>query len=229
MGRRRFDALFIDFYGTITTGDRQAVEDTSRSVVEDLHLPVSAPDFAIEWGNRFFAAADDRNHGRFRNLFEIECDTLIETLADYDVHGVDPAPYIDQLVAYWSDPELQPDSVEALRSIDVPVCVVSNADTKDLLAAIERHDLRFDHVLTSQDARCYKPAPAIFERALEMVGLPPERVAHAGDSLHADVSGAAPLGITTIWVCRTGRIHDVGTAKPDHKISSLMGLRDIIR
>ena len=36
-----FDALFIDFYGTVTSGDRQAVEDTSARVVAELGLPVS--------------------------------------------------------------------------------------------------------------------------------------------------------------------------------------------
>ncbi|HUU82613.1 MAG TPA: HAD family hydrolase [Phycisphaerae bacterium] len=228
MSRRRFDALFIDFYGTVTSGDRQAVEDTSLRVVQDLHLPVSGPDFAVEWGKKFFAAADERNHGRFRNLFEIECDTLVETLEARGVHGVDPVPYVNRLVDYWADPTLHPDSARALDSIDVPICVVSNADTKDLLSAIEKHDLRFDHVITSEDVNCYKPAPAIFDRALAEVGLPPERVIHAGDSLHADVSGAGPLGIATVWVCRTGRIYDVGTSRPDYKVSSLKGLSEIL-
>lgn len=228
MGRRRFDALFIDFYGTVTSGDRQAVEDTSRQVVEDLQLPMSAIEFAVEWGKKFFAAADDRNHSRFRNLFEIECDTLVDTLEAHQIHGSDPVPYVDRLVAYWSNPTLHPESVEALGSIDLPICVVSNADTKDLLSAIEKHHLRFDHVLTSEDVRCYKPGPAIFERALATIGLPPERVAHAGDSLHADVSGAAPFGMTTIWVCRTSRMYDVGTARADYKVRSLMELRDIL-
>lgn len=228
MGQRRFDALFIDFYGTVTSGDRQAVEDTCRRVVEDLRLAVSAAEFAVQWGKKFFAAADDRNHGRFRNLFEIECDTLVETLEAHEVRGVDPAPYVDRLVAYWSDPTLHPESVEALGLIDLPVCVVSNADTKDLLSAIEKNKLQFDQVITSQEVCCYKPARAIFERALGAIGLPPERVAHAGDSLHADVSGAAPLGLATVWVCRSGRIYDVGTAEPDYKVSSLMDLREIL-
>jgi 2-haloalkanoic acid dehalogenase type II len=228
MGRRTFDALFIDFYGTITSGDRQAVEETSGRVVGDLELGMSPSEFSVEWGKKFFAAADRRNHGGFRKLFDIECDTLTETLVALGISGVDPVPYVRHLSGYWSNPTLHADSVEALGSLDVPVCVVSNADTADLMSAIDKHGLRFDHLVTSEATRCYKPAPTIFQRALAIVGLPPERVAHAGDSLHADVYGAAALGITTIWVCRTGRIYDVGTAKPDHKIRSLLELGDII-
>jgi 2-haloacid dehalogenase/putative hydrolase of the HAD superfamily len=223
-----FDALFIDFYGTVTSGDRQAVEDTSARVVAELGLPVSPAEFAVEWGKVFFAAADERNHERFANLYEIECETLVETLEPLGRGQADPRPFVSQLKSYWANPTLHPDSAEALASIDIPICCVSNADTADLLSAAERHGLRFDHVVTSEDVRCYKPAPAIFERALADLAVSPGRVLHAGDSLHADVSGAKPLGIATAWVCRQGRIYDVGQEIPDHKVSSLSGLRDLL-
>lgn len=229
MPTRPFDALFIDFYGTVTSGDRQAVEDTSRCVVEEFGLPMPPAEFAVEWGKTFFAAADDRNHERFANLCRIECETLVETLEPLGHGDIDPVPFVARLQAYWANPSLHPESAEALASLDVPICCVSNADTADLLSAIERHNLRFDHVVTSEDARCYKPGPAIFERALADMGIRPERVLHAGDSLHADVGGAKPLGITTAWVCRQGRIYDVGQTMPDHKLSCLRGLRDILR
>ena len=229
VARGRFHVLFLDFYGTVTGGDRRAVEETSGRVVEDLRLPMSAAEFAVVWGQRFFAAANEWNHERFGNLFKIECESLCDTLEDLGVNGTDPRPYVARLKAYWSSPTLQPDAAQALASLDIPVCCVSNADTEDLLSAIERHGLRFDYVLTSEDARCYKPEPAIFERALAEVGVSPEHAIHAGDSLHADVGGAAALGITTAWICRDGRIYDIGSARPDYKLRSLLELRDIVR
>ena len=105
---------------------------------------------------------------------------------------------------------------------------MSNADTEDILAAIELHGLHFEQVITSQDVRCYKPAPRIFERALEVMGVAPDRAMHVGDSLHSDVGGAKPLGITTAWVCRDGRIYDAGSCEPHHKISSLLELRQLL-
>lgn len=229
MTKPSFDALFIDFYGTVTTGDRHAVETASRRVVTELELPLTPAEFAIEWGKVFFAGADQRNHERFATLYEIECETLVETLRRFDRPDVDPVPFVQGLQEYWAAPSLHPESVPALKSIDVPICCVSNADTADILSAIEHHDLRFDHVVTSEDARAYKPEPTIFRRALADMNLSPERVAHAGDSLHADVFGAQPLGITTIWICREGRIFDVGDATPDYKINSLMDLSRILR
>lgn len=228
MPKPAFDALFIDFYGTVTSGDRQAVEHTSARVVEELHLPMTPAEFAVEWGKVFFAAADGRNHERFANLYETECESLIQTLAPLGRGHVDPHPFVRQLQAYWANPTLHPESAEVLASIEIPICCVSNADTADLLSAAERHHLRFDHVVTSEDVRCYKPAPEIFQRALADMGVSPDRVLHAGDSLHADVSGAKPLGITTAWVCRQGRIYDVGQEAPDYKFSCLRGLRDLL-
>ena len=90
MSQRAYDALFIDFYGTITSGDRRAVEEVSWRVVADLHLSLSAERFAIEWGKEFFAATDRRNHERFGTLFEIECDSLCATVAGLGVHDFDP-------------------------------------------------------------------------------------------------------------------------------------------
>jgi len=225
---RRFDVLFLDFYGTVTGGDRQAVEEASRRVVEDLDLRLTPQQFAEAWGRTFFAEADRRNHDRFANLFQIECETLAATLETLGAPTVDPQPYVQHLEAYWSNPTLQPEAAEALARIDVPICCVSNADTRDLLSAVERHRLRFSCIITSEDARCYKPDPAIFERALAAMAATPDRVLHAGDSLHADVGGARKLGLATAWVHRDGRIFDVGQARPDYRVGSLLELAGLL-
>ncbi|MFQ5491651.1 MAG: HAD family hydrolase [Phycisphaerae bacterium] len=228
MVRQTYQALLIDFYGTISSGDREAVEATSQRVVEDLALKIDPVEFSVDWGRRFFAAIETQNHEQFQTLYDIERQTLAETLAGLGFGQVDPTPYVDALVEYWAHPTLHPESLEALANLNLPVCCVSNADTADVLSAVEHHDLRFDHIITSEDARCYKPAPAIFEQALARLSLEPHQVVHAGDSLHADVQGARRMGITTVWVCRQGRIFDVGNSEPDHKISSLNELQDIL-
>ncbi|MFH0981407.1 MAG: HAD family hydrolase, partial [Planctomycetota bacterium] len=140
----------------------------------------------------------------------------------------DPVPFVRQLKQYWAAPALQPESLEALTAIDLPICCVSNADTEDVLAAAERHGLRFHRVVTSEDARSYKPHPTIFQKALAEMGVSPGHVMHVGDSLHSDVGGARPLGIATTWICREERIFDVGEAYPDHKISSLLELKSLL-
>ncbi len=228
MKNPKFDVLFLDFYGTVTGGDRQAVEDASVQVVAELGLAMSGAEFAEAWGRLFFTAADDRNHQRFANLYEIECESLVATLESLGHRGVDPEPFVNPLKAYWASPSIQPEAAEALAAMPIPICLVSNADTADLLSAVERHSLRFEHIITSEEAQCYKPDPAIFRQAMAAMDVAPDRVIHAGDSLHADVNGAEQLGITTAWVCREGRIFDVGEKKPDHKVSCLKELGEII-
>jgi 2-haloacid dehalogenase/putative hydrolase of the HAD superfamily len=218
--RKSIDAILIDFYGTISAGDREAVERTCRGIVTRLRLPVAAEEFAVRWGERFFATIERCNHEAFRTLYECEVSSLGEMLLEFEVVA-DPHPLVEELEAYWSDPPVYADALEFLKRIDVPVCCVSNADTVPLLNAIGRHGLRLDHVVTSEQARCYKPEPQIFREALSALGVEAERVVHLGDSLHSDIGGASRLGIRTVWVRRDSRIHDIGDCQPDHTISRL--------
>jgi 2-haloacid dehalogenase/putative hydrolase of the HAD superfamily len=228
MSDHRFDALMIDFYGTIAAGDRAAVEATCRTIVETLDLPISAPAFAILWGQRFFQTIDISNHDSFRTLYECELLSLRETL-DHFGHEPDPAPFVQNLEDYWRDPPIHFDALELLEKLDIPVCCVSNADCDALGAAIARHGLRFDHVVCSETARCYKPESAIFQTALDRLGVEPHRVLHVGDSLHSDIGGAIRLGIKAAWICRDDRIHDVGCCTPWKQIATLSELQDHFR
>jgi len=224
---RRFDALLIDFYGTISAGDREAVERTCRRIVATFDIPMSAQQFAILWGERFFQTIEESNHDAFRTLFECETVSLSDMLREY-VGNVDPAPFVADLEAYWRDPPLHDDVLEFFEGLNLPIGCVSNADTIPLKTAIAKHGLHFDVVVTSEDARCYKPDPAIFKRAVDMLGVDPRRVLHVGDSLHSDVNGAAKLGITTMWLRRADRIHDIGVADPHHMVSTLDAIKHFL-
>jgi len=228
MPSQRFDALFIDFFGTVAAGDRAAVEAACDHIVRTLDLPIDAQEFAVRWGEIFFATIDRSNHESFRTLYECELTSLTDTLRELFDMEADPEPLVAPLESYWRRPGLQPEAKEALSLIHLPTCCVSNADTAPLLMALRHHDLRFDRVISSEDVRCYKPDPVIFERAVEQMGVSPDRVAHVGDSRHSDVAGAAKLGITTIWLHREDRIHDIGNCSPDHTIRSLLELPALI-
>ncbi len=229
MPKRRFEALLIDFYGTISAGDREAVEATCADVVAACRLSstISPAALAIRWGERFFAQIEQSSHNTFRTLYEWEVESLRLTLAELGV-APDPEPLVARLERYWRDPPVYDDAIEFLSSVDLPVCCVSNADTKPLLTAIERHKLRFDAIVTSEDARSYKPNAEIFRRAVRALGTDTDALVHVGDSLHSDVGGASSLGIATVWVERNSRIHDIGECRPDWTIDSLTGIREIL-
>ncbi len=220
-------AILMDFYGTVADGDRHQVERTCGHLVRDLGLPISAADFALRWGRRFFATVDGSNHDQFRTLRECEYISLRATLAEFEA-SCDVEPYVEELVRYWQSPPLHAEAKTALSDLTVPVCCVSNADDADVKAAIVAHGLHFDAVVSSEWARSYKPDSAIFERALDLLGVDPKHCMHVGDSLHSDVGGAQRLGIRTVWIERDGRISDIGNARPDFKIKSLLELRNIL-
>lgn len=60
-----------------------------------------------------------------------------------------------------------------------------------------------------------KPRREIFEAALAPLGVAPEHALHVGDSLRADVVGAAGLGMKTAWITR--RVRDPRAALEAHE------------
>ncbi len=50
MVSHRFDVVFLDFYGTICSGDREVVERACRRIVTSLGLDMDAQTFAVTWG-----------------------------------------------------------------------------------------------------------------------------------------------------------------------------------
>ena len=227
MAGRRFDAVLIDFYGTICAGDREAVEAACRGIVDTCALPLSPQELAIRWGNRFFDLIERSNHQAFQTLHECEKQSLTATLAEFGV-SADPGPLVAEVEEYWRDPPIYPDALGFLDSADLPLCCVSNADTEPLMAAIGKQGLRFDAVVSSESARCYKPDPEIFRQAIRLLGVEPHRAAHVGDSLHSDIAGASKVGLATVWLCRDSRIHDIGNCRPNYNISTLAELAGIL-
>ncbi|HVP50875.1 MAG TPA: haloacid dehalogenase type II [Terriglobales bacterium] len=99
-----------------------------------------------------------------------------------------------------------PDTVAALRALKgrYRLGIISNTDD-DLFSDTARHlRVAFDWVITAEQARAYKPARAIFELALRKIGLAPEKVLHAGQSIFHDVIPARQMGMATLLVTRRG-------------------------
>ena len=109
------------------------------------------------------------------------------------------------MFAHWIKPPIFEDAKEFFDNSPVPVYIVSNIDTADILKAIEYHGLKPAGVFTSEDARSYKPGKELFELALKGSGLAADEVIHIGDSLSSDVKGAGALGIQALWLNRFGR------------------------
>ena len=79
--------------------------------------------------------------------------------------------------------------IEALRP-HYRLALLSNADDDFLNEVLDRNDLRFDTVVSSEQAGAIKPNPAIFGFAAGVLGIPPQHILYAGDNPIPDVLGA---------------------------------------
>ncbi|HEY8514865.1 MAG TPA: HAD-IA family hydrolase [Candidatus Binatia bacterium] len=114
--------------------------------------------------------------------------------------------------AHYAQPSawrVDPDAVAVLRELrarGLRLAVVSNFDARlhGVLAGLGLAEL-VDVVLPSSEAGAAKPDPAIFRRALALLGgLPAARCLHVGDSLREDVDGATAAGLRAVWLDRRG-------------------------
>jgi len=218
-------AITFDAFGTVIDTGRDVLIHIARRVAEDHGRGLDPEAFLDTW-DRFFFGADVEE---FLSLAEVTEDSLAKAFAEHGIEA-DTRPYIDLLETEWLRAKAYPEVSGVLEALDgVPRAIVSNADDEFLKGILARNRLRFDAVITSEFARCYKPRPRIFELALEALRVRPADVLHVGDSLDADVAGAQRLGMRTAWVNRIGMRRGPGDPRPEFELRDLRGLPEILR
>ncbi len=113
--------------------------------------------------------------------------------------------------------------LEALRP-RYRLAVLSNSDDDFLTAALDRNGLRFDTVVTSEQAGAIKPDPAIFHHLARRLGLRPVQILYAGDNPIPDLLGPRQAGLKVAWVNRTGARRPRRVPAPDIRVRSLTEL-----
>ena len=100
-----------------------------------------------------------------------------------------------------------PDAPGALKQLQsrYRLAVISNVDDDLFRQSEEALGIKFDVVVTSQQARSYKPNLLGFELAQERMGVERDRWLHVGESLYHDIGPANRLGIDSAWVSRPDR------------------------
>lgn len=123
--------------------------------------------------------------------------------------------------------ELYPDVVPALRELrrrGVRIGVISNWSTRLRPIAGELGLLEMvDFLLVSAEFGAGKPHRRIFDEALRLAEVGPERALHAGDSVEDDVRGAAAAGIRPVFVWRrAGEPHPADGARVVRDLRELL-------
>jgi len=122
--------------------------------------------------------------------------------------------------------------LEALRERGLRLALVSNtASPRWLLEPIlERQGIvdRVDAIVLSSEVGKRKPHRAIFERALDELGVEPNEALFVGDRLDADVFGASRVGMNTVQALWFRADEDADGVEADHRAFTQMDVLNVV-
>ncbi len=222
-----FDVLTFDCYGTLI--------DWEAGILAALRKPLAnhgrgKPDEAAL--EAFAGHEAEIEAGKYRPYREVLGEVLARMIGERGgAPSVDERAAFGASVAHWP---AFPDSKAALARLHerFKLGVITNCDD-DLFAASEaKLGVRFDYLVTAQQAKRYKPNARGFELMFERVGLPPSRILHVAQSLFHDHVPAKKLGLSTVWVDRrAGRAGSGATppaeASPDLTVPDMATLASL--
>ncbi|MFD6433719.1 haloacid dehalogenase type II [Streptomyces venezuelae] len=135
---------------------------------------------------------------RTSDALDVEAAQLVadEVKVD-DAHAVAALALAGRKLPPW------PDTMAGLARLAerFPVMGLSNASRSALLELNAYAGLRWHQALSAEDARTYKPDPAVYRLAVTVSGRPPERLLMV--AAHAwDLRAAQSLGLRTAYVAR---------------------------
>jgi HAD superfamily hydrolase (TIGR01549 family) len=206
-------------------------ERAGQALADSLHtsgVDVNRNTFPKEFHQRLEKYYTDRDH----NLFERTSQAVLQELLDEK--GLAHIPEaslrraLDDFYAVtqtnWALEEDAIAMLDVLQNGGYRLGLVSNAsDNRDVFTLADQFGIEqyFDFILTSAACSYRKPHPRIFELALAHWGYLPDEIAMVGDRLDADIGGARPLGIFTIWIKRRAKRLEPPPAHPDADVETL--------
>lgn len=200
----KIKAIFLDFYGTLVHEDDEIIPIICQKIKDSSNLNVELDEIGKYWWNVFYDLFSKSYGDNFKTQRELEMLSLQCTLEHFS--STENSESLSQILYnHWQKPKIFEDTKEFLKNFDLPICIVSNIDTKDINSAIDFHNFKFTKILTSEDAKSYKPRKELFELALKEMNLNQEEVIHIGDSINSDIEGSKNIGIKSIWINRKNK------------------------
>ncbi len=160
----------------------------------------------VDWAHEGpFEATEEASFRRLVELDQLVFDRLgYPDLPEEFYRAVDQA--FRQSSAFFVFPDVVP-ALDAMQAAGLRLGVVSNWGwyAPELLQTLElaRH---FEIMSISARVGYQKPHAAIFEHALDLLGVPAGEAIHVGDDPEADVVGARRVGIEPVLIDRRGRL-----------------------
>ena len=196
------DGLLFDLWGTLISSDGFDPSKGHAAVLALCDNPRAVPlSDVLAHGDRVVTALSKREE---EAALEFTQAALFRILSDS--FGLRPRASMEECEwAFWDAALVVRlidgvrEMLSALAAAGIPMGVVSNSSFCGpvLERELVRQGVRsfFQFVISSADYIVRKPHPLIFEVALRRLGLEPDQVWFAGDSVAYDVQGALSAGI----------------------------------
>ena len=223
----QFECLTFDCYGTLIDWET-GILAALKPILEGHHRQLS-DDAILELYGNIEAQIESGDYLPYRLVLQRVTQRLGARLSFPLYEG--EATALAESLKNWP---LFPDTVDSLKRLKsrFKLAIISNTDDDLFADTAKLLEVPFDHVITAQQVGSYKPSHRNFERALEVIGLPKEKVLHCAQSIFHDVVPAKRLGIANVWVNRRAGKQGGGATKvaaetPDLTVKSLQELADV--
>jgi 2-haloacid dehalogenase len=133
--------------------------------------------------------------------------------AAFAEHGLAPtADDVERIASATSAVPPHPEVPDALRRLRsrYRLAILTNSDDDLIAPTVAGIGVPFDHVVTAEQARAYKPSRALFEHAYRAMGVTPAETVHVAMGLYTDMKARHELGLRGIWVNRRGEAGNPG-------------------
>jgi 2-haloacid dehalogenase len=187
----------VDFY--------QPILRAGAAINRDKGLDVDWAALSAEWRELYRAAMDAVIAGRrawlrVDRIYREALDVLVER------HGLSErldAAERDELNNVWTRLDPWPDAIEGLTRLrrGYLTSTLSNAGMASVVALVRNAGLPFDAVLTAELAKSYKPAPAVYQLAIDYLGYRPDQILMVACHKY-DLKAARAFGMKTAFVPR---------------------------
>ena len=119
------------------------------------------------------------------------------------------------------------DVPDALASLPGRKAILSNGSPDMLDPLVQHSGLAFDAVLSVDAVKVFKPAPEVYQLAVDRLGVPKEAIGFVSSNCW-DALGAKSFGFRVYWINRAGAPVDRLGFQPDGLLGSLGDLPEVL-
>ena len=128
--------------------------------------------------------------------------------------------HLQDLMGEYLRLSVYPDARKALERLKTKKAILSNGSPDMLEPLVEHSALRFDAVISVDELKTYKPAPRVYELAVQKLRASKDRIGFVSSNCW-DALGAKSYGFEVYWINRSKAPLDRLGFKPDAVLTSL--------